>query len=527
MSSIHVPQRRLKRPILAPFSGANRIPFAKPMQWAAFAGVLFYCLMSGFYFALMAPYVVVPFLFPVAFLAALVIWALPDAKTAPTGALSFFFWIFCAALFTWPNYLAIALKGLPWITIIRLTGFPLVFLLLVCVSVSSDFRAKISQALRESPILWKLLVAFVLLQALSIAISRNPSFSMQRFIVAQLTWTTAFFVSCYVFLTPGRIQRWALLFWSVSLFVCLIGLWEYKIHRVPWADHIPFFLKVEDEYVQKILAGAVRDNRYRLQATFSTSLSFAEFLALILPFAIHFAIQPYRPVLRIAAAASIPLSLFVVMETGSRLGLVGFILAPTLYLAFWAFLRWRREKGSLIGPAIALAYPAIFCAVVASTFFVGRIRMKVWGNGTQAASTQGRIEQYQEGIPKVLSHPWGYGVGMATEVLGRKNPAGVPTIDTYYLLIALDYGVLGFLLYYGMVLWSIYTAGKYAYLGVGRADRDYSVLIPIAISISTFFVIKSVFSQEGNHPLIFMMMGAIAALVYRMRKEDNLLTPKA
>ena len=61
---------------------------------------------------------------------------------------------------------------------------------------------------------------------------------------------------------------------------------------------------------------------------------------------------------------------------------------------------------------------------------------------------------------------------------------------------------------------------------MGRKDRDYSVLIPIAISISTFFVIKSVFSQEGNHPLIFMMMGAIAALVYRMRKEDNLLTPK-
>lgn len=316
-----------------------------------------------------------------------------------------------------------------------------------------------------------------------------------------------------------------MLFWAISLVVCLVGLWEFKVQKVPWAGHIPPFLAIEDDYVQRILAGAMRDNKYRLQSTFSTSLSYAEFLALSLPFALHFAVQPYKPALRFAAALSIPLSLFMVLESGSRLGLIGFLLGPTLYLAFWGVLQWRRDRGSLLAPTIVLAYPAIFCAVIASTFFVGRIRMKVWGNGTQAASTQGRIDQYHEGIPKVLSHPWGYGIGMATEALGVTNQAGVATIDTYYLLIALDYGILGFIAYYGMVLCAIYTSGKYAFLTVGR-HRDYAVFIPMAISLTIFFVIKSVFSQEGNHPLIFMMLGAIAALIYRVRKEDGTLIAK-
>lgn len=523
---------RLGRPkapraaVLSPFVGAEQLRHGTLLRWGAGAFILFYCIVTGFYFALMAPFVIVPFFVPVAILAGLVIWALPDMRNPPTRSLELFYWIFLAALFIWPNYLAISLKGLPWITMIRLTGFPMLFLLLVCASTSEEFRSSVGRALRETPLIWKLLVGFLVIQALSIGFSDSPALSLQRLLVAQLTWTAPFFICCYLFLRPGRVQIWAGVVLAVTAAVCAIGIWEFTVQKVPWAGHIPPFLRVEDEYVQRVLAGSMRDNRYRLQSTFSTSLSFAEYLALVLPFALHFAIQPYRLVIRIIAAATVPISLFLVLESGSRLGLVGFLLAPTLYLASWAILRWRRDPGSLLAPSIALAYPAIFCAVIASTFFVGRIKMKVWGNGTQAASTQGRIDQYNAGIPKVLAEPWGHGPGMATETLGISNQAGIASIDTYYLLIALDYGIIGFLLYYGLILYAIYISSKFAFLSVGRA-RDYALFTPIAISLVTFFVIKSVFSQEGNHPLVFMMLGAIAALVYRLRKEDGALVAKS
>ena len=43
-----------------------------------------FCLVYGFYFALAVPFVVVPFFVPIALIAVLVIWSLPDQKVAPT-----------------------------------------------------------------------------------------------------------------------------------------------------------------------------------------------------------------------------------------------------------------------------------------------------------------------------------------------------------------------------------------------------------------------------------------------------------
>ncbi|MET3528131.1 O-antigen ligase family protein [Phenylobacterium koreense] len=514
------PGGSIQSSVLHPYFGGLKSVIPPMARWGIFAAIALYCVAVGFLFALLAPFVMVPFAVPIAALSMAVIWALPDIRNPPIAPLRMMFWIFFPALFLWPNYLAITLPGLPWITMIRLTGIPLVFLLLVCASVSADFRSQTSQVLRASPALWKMLVIFVGIQFLSIFLSDQPANSLQKFIVAQLTWTSIFFVSCYIFLTPRSVIRWSFAFWLITCAVTAIGFLEYVQGKLPWAGHIPSFLQIEDEHVQRILAGAFRDNKYRVQSTFSTSLGFAEFVALALPFALHLTFSRQRIAIRVGAALSIPLFLFIVIATGARLGLIGFIIGPLLYLAFWAVLRWRESRGSLLAPAIAFAYPAIFCAMVASTFFVGRIRNKVWGNGTQTASTQGRIEQYETGIPKVFRHPEGYGIGMASETLGSANQAGIPSIDTYYLLVALDYGILGFLAYYGMILWSIYNATKYAFQGGGR-DRDYGLFTPIAISLTIFFVIKAVFAQDSNHPLVFMMMGALAALIYRARRDEQ------
>ena len=41
-------------------------------------GLAFFCLLYGFFFALTAPYLIVPMMTPLAVLALLVIWALPS-----------------------------------------------------------------------------------------------------------------------------------------------------------------------------------------------------------------------------------------------------------------------------------------------------------------------------------------------------------------------------------------------------------------------------------------------------------------
>ena len=83
------------------------------------------------------------------------------------------FFAFFIGLIAWPNYLAISLPGLPWISIIRLTAFPLTLIFLYCVSVSHEFREKLAATINSEPYLWKALVAVACIQIVSVAFSAS------------------------------------------------------------------------------------------------------------------------------------------------------------------------------------------------------------------------------------------------------------------------------------------------------------------------------------------------------------------
>jgi hypothetical protein len=257
---------------------------------------------------------------------------------------------------------------------------PLVFVFLIALSMSALVRHEIKAVLTASPILTRLVIGFAVIQVLSVALSRNVPFSLEKLIVAQLYWTLIFFVGCWVFSRPGRTERWAALLCLMLVPLGLIGLWEWSREQVPWAGRIPSFLKVEDESVQRILAGGGRaaTGKYRVITTFTTALGFAEYLALTTPFLIHFVVGPFRLLVRLAAAVALPVTFLLVVLTDSRLGAAGFMLSFVLYLAAWGVLRWRHHRGSLFGPAVTLAYPLLFAGFIAATFTVGRLRRMVW-----------------------------------------------------------------------------------------------------------------------------------------------------
>jgi hypothetical protein len=68
-----------------------------------------------------------------------------------------------------------------------------------------------------------------------------------------------------------------------------------------------------------------------------------------------------------------------------------------------------------------------------------------------------------------------------------------------------------------MILVAISYGAKYAFKSDAQKG-EFGFFIPLTISLTNFFVIKSVFSNDDNHPLAFMMMGMIVALVYRFQQ---------
>ena len=193
---------------LRPYKRQPQSTLGKIAPWISAPLFAFFLLVYGFYFALTAPYLIVQFTFPLAILGALAIWALPDSKRNPSGLVEGFFFAFFICLVMWPKYLALVLPGLPWITMVRLTGLPLVLILLISTSISQEFRSHMARVLSSAPLVWKILCVFLAIQVLTIPLSGHPVLTVNRVLNAQISWTAMFFAGCYVFSKPGRAERW-------------------------------------------------------------------------------------------------------------------------------------------------------------------------------------------------------------------------------------------------------------------------------------------------------------------------------
>jgi hypothetical protein len=500
-----------RSPILAPFQGAL-VP--KPlvlMRRFLIPAVALFCLITGLAFGLYGPYFPRPFGIPILVLAAISIWALPESKSAPDRTMELLFFAFLGALILWPNYLAIVLPGLPWLTLLRVVSMPMALLFLISLSVSSAFRAKLAGIVAAAPIVWKLIVGFAVIQGLTVIFSDSVFTSLQKVIIAQVNWTIVFFISCYVFAKPGRPTLWAALFCATVAPISAIGFKEHLDSKLPWVGHIPRILKIADPAVARTLQGGFRDGEYRIEATFSTALGLGEYCALVMPFLLYFALGRRNIWIRLLCLAAIPVLFQIVLWTDSRLGLIGCIVGVALYGLLAAIHRWRTQKGSILAPALVLAYPAIAAAALTVVTKLRTVQSRVVGEGQYDDSNQSRIEMYRHGIPKVLQAPWGHGSGQGASVLGFTDPSGFLTIDTYIMRVALEYGVLGFTCYFGAIALSTWTAGRGALLMKDQRSEE-GLLVPLCVALVVFVIIKTVFSNEDNHPLIFIMMGMVVAL---------------
>jgi hypothetical protein len=485
----------------------------------AFTGgvIVLIAALYGLVFSVTSTYFLVEMMIPVAVVAFFAIGLLPENGVSFRRTVGFLFFSFIAVLAVWPDYLALSLPGLPWVTAIRLIGIPLSLIFLVSLSQSKDARINVSRALTSSGASWKALLLFFIIAAVTLPLSETPVTSLNKYIVALYSWLAIFMIAMFIFQEPGRSRYFAQLIWSTSLVSCFIGLQEYRISQVPWAGHIPSFLKIEDPIIAKILSGVARAaiGEHRVQGKFTTPLSFAEFLALVAPFLIHFMVHGRHLIERVAAALTIPLITFVIITTDSRLGIIGLILSVLGYVFFWALHRWSSNRNSIIAPLIVVGYPAFSIIVLISSFTVGRLRNAIWGSGAYQASNISRQVQIEDGLGIVARQPWGHGLGRAAETLGHTDLDGFLTIDSYYLSVALEVGLVGFVAYYTSILWATWQGVKVSIHAVQEEDTGW--LLPASLALVNFIVIKAVLSQQENHPLAFAILGLVVALTHRTK----------
>lgn len=488
---------------------------------------LAFCILLGFFyglcFAIFPPQLYVWLAAPILVLALLVIWALPDGSAPPARSLRFLVFAYMISLASWPNYLAIALPGLPWITIARLISFPLFLVLCIGASTSKSFRDGVKDSVHSLGLFWRGLLFFILLQLVTIAFSTRPFESLSAVFTPIVMVIAPFIAAAWVFRKPGLATKWLNILVGLSIFLCIIGLMEGWQQKVLWADHIPPFLKVDGDLVAKILQSAIRDGAYRVVAIFSVSLSFAEFLCLVTPLVLHKAFVDedlYRKTLWVGVDL---LLLVVIVSTQSRLGIVGWLVAHVMYICVWSLRRWQTNKIDIIGPAVTIMFSAAAAVFFLAMFTVPAVKNRTIGGGSTGLSDAGRDAQYALFWPKLAKWPFGHGAGTSGEVLGYFTPGGQLTVDSSVISIGLDYGVLGLILYFGM-----FIAASFALIRLSFKIRksELDLMLPLGVSVGIFILIRYILNQTENNALIFMMLGVAAALAARARAQDASEEPR-
>jgi len=467
------------------------------------------------------------FLMPLIVLGGLLFWVMPELANPPRQLMERVFIGLLFALLCWPDYIALTAPGLPWITALRIFGIPLMLLMAVCLFGSPAFRADTLDIMRGDRWIWRLMLGFMAIAAGSVVLSVDKSYSANRFLVGVMAWLTPFVVSCRYFAQSGKPRRFAYYMLFVTLYCLAIGVYEARHSILPWAGHIPSFLKVEDERIDALLAGTFRaaSGVYRVQSKFTTSIGFGECMAMTFPFLIHLMMTTRNVTIRAVIVLMIPVMFYVVLRTDSRLAIIGFGLTLLLYVLVAAVLRWRRDGTSMFAPVIVMVYPVFMVALLFLSLVWKRFGNMIWGGGAAQFSTQSRQEQLHMGLPMILHNPIGHGIGEGASTLGYIAPGSdILTIDSYFLSLGLEVGVIGLLVFLCLFLRAIWTSAN---LALGSRDDDVLYVVPASIALFNFLVSKSIYSEVENHTLAFIILGMVVGLAYRDKQLRAAAAPSA
>lgn len=443
-------------------------------------------------------------------LVVLVFWAMPQPRSIGTKAP----WIALAASFTsfilWPSYVSIQLPGFPWMSLTRICLLAALLIWLYCILNSRELRANVAQAFHGEKFIFIFFSLYILSLFFSLAFSRDLSDSLNKFVLYQIYYTFIFFAVASLVNTPKRALFIAGILVAAAGLQVLIAGHEWYRQRVVFLDFLPPGFAADSDYLQRVLASKYRGGKYRAQGTFTVNLTYAEFLALALPFAIYFALEAKKRIWQIAGLIITIMIIPGIVIADSRSGLIGAAIGIIGSVGIYAARRWRMDRGSLLGPALAIMFPIVAAAFVVAVATSRTLWIMVVGDGAQAASNAARATQWAMGLPKIAVSPlFGYGVGQQGVTLGFVSPTGVLTIDTWVLSSLLESGIVGFACFCGMLFAAIargiwlYTNGRAPSSALGGA---------IAVSLLAFAVIKTVLSQVDNHMLIFMFCAWVACL---------------
>ncbi len=127
-------------------------------------------------------------------------------------------------------------------------------------------------------------------------------------------------------------------------------------------------------------------------------------------------------------------------------------------------------------------------------------------------------------MPAFLRNPIGYGAAQSGAHMGY-GAGDFFAIDSYWIVLSLDYGALGMVLYVGLFAVVIFAAVKTLLQHPETGRGETGLLIPLISLIAAFLMIRGVYGEENIHPLVFALVGMAVALISRAKHDVSAAKP--
>lgn len=469
------------------------------------------CIIAGYAFPYLFPSQVEYYIILILVIVVAGVSVMPQTLRRTDTLLWSTFQITIVMMAIYPWYLAIQVAGLPFINPQRVVIFMMTVIWLYEFKFNQSLRQRLLIYISKNRFFTILICIFIFSQLLGTATSTNFGVTLQKFLMFQLTWTFPLIVAVSVIHSEARLRRFIVLLVVGALLQCVIGFVEWRQQSLVWLYLLPQGFGADNEVFARILQGAFRFDVYRVQGSFSVSLVYAEFLVMMLPFALLVSISKCHPVIRAIGIVTTIATLPAIYMSGSRLGFMGMAVCLTVFIILRLMKHSQKDRNSMLRPLAILAVPVVLSTVTLAILSIPRLRVLAIGGAQHQASTDGRIEQWLSGLGRIAQRPlFGYGPGAGAETLGYTNPAGVVSIDSYWLSALLEFGLVGGGALAAIFAWAAVMSARLYLSG----DSDWHrVGISIASAIAAFCVVKLVLAQIDVHMFAFLFVGVAVASV--------------
>ncbi len=420
----------------------------------------------------------------------------------------FFLMLFFIIL--WPDLIFYKYNDFPGITPTRIMIFVLSVAFIINVLLLNEKTIVIWDQIKKNRkikyILTLIIIFFFVQFSSSLLMSSNIFKSLYAFFNNFISGFLLLLFILFFFNTSKDIRKIFNFLFLCALVVNLVALYEYISGDSVFSN----FLLTQNEFNVKAVLIQSRSGIHRLKSVFSNTLIYAQYMVSMIPIAIFLLKNEKKKFFRFIITLYLLSNVFFVFQTDSRTGMGLIVLIPLVILIFKFFQKIENmfKRNVIYSIIIGVILLSVFLIAVNADYALEYSELNPISEKDK--STIHRIRQFELAMKQIPGSPLiGYGAGEGVNCV-----APYTTIDSFYLSLLLEVGILGLLVFvvFNIKLLDLFLSGS----GDILSEKFY-----LAVSISIMLMFYFILSLDKMNSIYFILIGMGMSMILNTEKAET------